>query len=424
MALELDPSHEAVRKRLRYVRREGAWVRDEASWALLCAAPDAHPDRAGEYAARRVAEFARPSAARWREVAAWLRLAGRPTEADDALRTALRRTPDDVWSRLALGEATDPEEGWAPWDVRARRAAEARAAAEVRRLRAMRAEPLRRPERSARSAYVGTPLSVWTLREWRLETDLDDEAATLALATADLGARWFREVVGVPPASALVEEGVVLVVLSTEERYLKAVEAEPGLSPAERAFARGLSAIPVPPERGKPWVVVIQRPDGLTAADACLHYAVHLAGKAWARVESTEAWLYEGLAAYAGIRLFGTQASWCVRLEATSAAAIEPDRPDPVQWAALAARLAMGRDDVPARALFGANLNGIDGPMLVKAWSILRWMIEEHPDEARAFLEEKRAGVSSVEALRRATGLTPEDLDAAWRQHVAATEGE
>jgi hypothetical protein len=424
LSLRFDPDHDAARKRVRHVRREGAWIRDDASWALLRAVPDAHPERAAEYAARREAQFERPSASRWREIAAWCRLGGRPREADEALRTALARSPDDLVTRLALGEAVDPDEGWATWDVRARRAAEDRCAAEVRRLRAQRGEPVRIEDRSPRSDTVGKPLAAWTLRGWRLETDLPDEAAALALETADLGARWFRELARVPQGTPVPPEGVVLVVLTTTEDYVRVIDAEPGLSPAERAFARGLSAMPIPPERDKPWAVVILRPDGATAADACLHYAVHLAAKSWSRIESTEAWLYEGLAAYAGIRLFETQDSWCVRLEATSAKAVEPVRPDPVEWASAAARLAFDRDDVPARALFGATLNSMDGSMVIKSWSILRWMIEEHPEEARAFLEEKRAGRSTADALYRATGLLPEDLDAAWRLHLAAIEGE
>jgi len=424
ISLGWDPEDEAVRKRLRWLRREGAWVRDDASWALLRAGHDAKPDRRPAYQARRTAEFVRPSAARHREEAAWCRAHGLPHEADAQLYVALERDPDDLWSHLALGEIPDPEEGWVPFDLRRRRVFDQQAAADVRRLVALRSDATREEADSMRSATVGAPLSTWRLREWRLETDLPDEDASLVLATVDLGARWFRERFGIDLGAPVLPGDGVFVVLSTAERYALALDGEAGLSKAERAFGKGLSALPVPHEATHgPWVVVLERPDGLSAADACLHYAIHFLFQARFHVEAQEAWLYEGLAAYATLRLMGTQGTWCVRLEETSATAVER-APSPDDWAEQVSGLVSKSADEPLRRLVGASLNELDGPMLVKAWSLLRFLLEEHGDEAVAVLEARRAGMSTEAAFATVTGLRLDDVDALWRRHVRAILGE
>lgn len=226
-----------------------------------------------------------------------------------------------------------------------------------------------------------------------------------------------------PGAPVLPGEGR-FVVLSTAELYARAVEAEPGMSPAVRRFAKGLSAIPVPaePDRG-PWVVLIERPSLEFARDACVHYAMHLLFQARYHVSSEEGWLYEGLAAYATIRLLSTQASWCVRLEETTAAAAER-APHAEAWAAQAYEAVGVGNDEPLVRLVGASLNELDGPMLVKAWSFLRFFLEEHPEEADAFLAAKRLGVRTPAAMALATGLRLEDADAAWRSAVLRALGE
>ena len=61
----------------------------EASWALFRAGPETKSDRRPAYLARRAADFARPSAARHRDVAAWDRAHGFPSEAEVQLRIAL-----------------------------------------------------------------------------------------------------------------------------------------------------------------------------------------------------------------------------------------------------------------------------------------------------------------------------------------------
>ena len=66
----------------------------------------------------------------------------------------------------------------------------------------------------------------------------------------------------------------------------------------------------------------------------------------------------------------------------------------------------------------------LDGAMLVKSWSLLRWLLEEHAEDARRFLALRAEGLPSDQALSRATGLRVDDVDELWRRHVRATEGE
>ncbi len=173
-----------------------------------------------------------------------------------------------------------------------------------------------------------------------------------------------------------------------------------------------------------PWVVVMERPDAANAADVCLHYALHLLFQARFRVEAQEGWLYEGLVAYASLRLLGTQASWCVRLEETTAAGAGPRVDSPETFASQAYALVVRREDEPLPRLVGASLNELDGKMLLKAWSLLRMLLEEYPDEARLFLDGKRIGLPTPRALERATMLRVEDVDEAWRRWVLSTDGE
>ena len=420
--LAADPADEAARRRLRYVRRGGEWVRDDASWAIVTSAPETHPEHAAAHAQRRRGEFERPASMRRRDLAIALRAAGEDALADEQLRLAAAADPGDAWSRLALGFVPDPDDGWVTPAVRERRVADARARAHVAVLESMRAEPIALETPSPRSAAAGTPLRTWSLREWRLETDLPDAEAAIALEAADLGARWFRDLVGLPPGTPVLPGVATFVVCSTPEVYRRVVDATPGLSSTERAFAARLSAFPIPhPADRGPWEVVVERGDGVNAADVCLHYAVHFLAQARFHVEAQEAWLYEGLAAYAAARLLEFHGTWCVRLEPTSARPGMPEVPDdPGEWPETVEWIVRTRDDFPLEALVGVSMNGLDGPMLAKSWSLLRWLVEEHPERARAFLEAKRAGTPTPRALTEATGLSLHDLDEAWRDTVLA----
>ncbi len=172
--------------------------------------------------------------------------------------------------------------------------------------------------------------------------------------------------------------------LSTSERYLRAVDAEPGISAGLKSFARALSALPLPhrADRG-PWTVIVERPDGASAADACLHYAIHHLMQARFRVEAEEAWLYEGLAVYAVLRLFGTNQHWCVKQEQTSAKPLDPMATPPTDWPTDVLAMVFRREDEPLRRIVGASLNELDGSMLLKAWSLLRLPVRGAPGGRR-----------------------------------------
>lgn len=425
LARDLDPSNEEASRRLRYVKRGAVWVRDEASAALARPPSDSRPDRLLEYAVKRVSDVRRPIGTRRRELAAWCRQQGLADAADAELRAALALDPSDPWAHLAQGEVVDRDEGWVPLEVRERRTADARAGAVLRRLGALRSDPIRQEGEGPNTTTLGFPTSLWRLREWTLETDLDDDAAAQALATVDLGARWFRDYFDLPVSEPVLPHGGSFLVLSTAERYLRAIEAEPRLSAGEKRFAKGLGAMPVEHTSAKaPWHVILERPTAEDASDGCLHLGIHFLMEARFGVVARDAWLYEGLAAYAVFRIAQTNYTWCVNLEQTSAKVTTMETPDASHWAEVALQTVARRDDFALRGLFGASLNNLDAPMLVKSWSVVRWLLEEHADEARAFLAEKAQGATSEVALERATGLRVEDVDELWRRHVLATEGE
>lgn len=425
LARGLDPANEEALKRLRFVKRGATWVRDEASAALLRPLADTKPERILEYAVKRVTDVRRPIGARRRELAAWCRQRGLPDAADAEVRAALALDPNDPWAHLAQGEVVDRDEGWVPAEVRERRTADSRAGAALRRLGALRSDPIRQEGEGPTTTALGFPTSLWRLREWTLETDLDDDSAAVALATVDLGARWFRDYFGLPVSEPVLPYGGSFLVLSTNERYLRAIEAEPRLSAGEKRFAKGLGAMPLEHTGAKtPWHVILERPAVEDAADGCLHMAMHFLMEARFGVIARDAWLYEGLAAYAVFRIAQTNLTWCVNLEETAAKVGSIETPDASHWAEFALATVARRDDYALRGLFGASLNNLDGPMLVKSWSVIRWLLEDHPEETRAFLAEKDAGATSEVALERATGLRVEDVDFLWRRHVLATEGE
>ena len=414
------PDDERARKRLKYVQREGRWMRDEASWAILQSTTEAKVDRARAYEAKRRQEFERPSSFRHRDVALAARVAGLASAADAELRIAIGNDPGDYWSRLSLGYVPDPDDGWVMPAVRTHRIVGARAAADVRRLKALQSEPVGEEAPSKRSAAAGKDLSAWRLREWRLETDLPAADAAMAIGAVDLAARWFREFFGMEPGARVLPGEGVFVVLTTEAAYRSVIAGTSSLSKFEKEFASGLGAYPLAHKVDEgPWEVVIQRPEGSSAADACLHYAIHFLMQARFGVEAQEAWLYEGLAAYAAVRLNGVHGSWCVRLEDTSARKGKPEVPDdPEEWPLIVVSLVTLHDDFPLKGLIGASINGFDGGMLAKSWSIWKWMLEERPVEARDLLEARRAGASTEKALLGATGLSIEAFDDAWRRHV------
>lgn len=418
--IAIAPDDALARKRLLYVRRGPAWIRDEASFAILAPTADSKPARAVEYATKRRHDVERPSSARHRDVAVRAFASGLTDAGLEQLRLAVTHDPGDVWSRLSLGFVPDPTDGWVDPALRARRVADAAADAEVRRLVAMSTRAVALPDVSPRSAAAGKDLSMWRLREWRLETDLPPEDAAQALEAAELAGRWFRSAFDIPPGEPVLPGEGTFVVLTTDDLYRRVIDATPGLTKTERKFAGGLGAFPLrhPDDKG-PWEVVATRPDGPNAADVCLHYAIHFLAQARFHVEAQEAWLYEGLAAYGAVRLLGFHGSWCVRLEDTSAKAGMPTVPDdPAEWPEMVEGLVRLHDDFPLNGLVGVSINGLDGPMLVKSWSLLRWLLEQHPDEARAFLDAKRRGVETPKALRAATGLALDDLDEAWHFEV------
>ena len=118
------------------------------------------------------------------------------------------------------------------------------------------------------------------------------------------------------------------------------------------------------------------------------------------------------------MRLLGFHGTWCIRLEDTSAHPEGLPPSDPSQWAGEVEQAVAFRDDFPLRGLVGVSINGLDAAMLAKSWSFLRWLLEEHADEARDFFEARRAGLETPAALLAATGLSLDGLDDAWHATI------
>jgi hypothetical protein len=134
---------------------------------------------------------------------------------------------------------------------------------------------------------------------------------------------------------------------------------------------------------------------------------------------SERAWLTEGLGTYFTTQIRSTALCACVNLEGT---AMEGGKAfsDPANWHEIVRGWVLKGGDPPLAAVLRSSLNELDRNRMVKAWSVIDYLVVEHRDKlktlAAALVEDPKD--PGERAFQKALGMSVAELEAAWKAHV------
>ncbi len=216
-------------------------------------------------------------------------------------------------------------------------------------------------------------------------------------------------------------EHVRVVILDTEEEYLRMLEAKVAarLWLDEQAKllahpgARGGSRYH--PKFGTAAICCRER-SGDTLINGVLHFVGHSVVRRLLGEREAPNWLQEGFASYCEALQAGFASSFCVSYEM-------PDAADLENWKRAVYKAVRSGKARPLETLSRTFLIDMKMPDFYQSRSVVSYLIEQSPRRFLRFLSEMRAGAKQGEALKKAYDLDFEALEEEWREYVLQTHG-
>lgn len=375
LILRFDPDHRDARKWLKYVERDGKWVR------LVAYAPPrnrnakAEPDFA-EHRRAAVRQFADDViAALDAEGAAWS-----PAARKLAIEDVLAVDPDDERARARNGEVR-VDGRWMAADVVAaaeRRRALARAARDA--LAAV-PEPVR--AEIGQDAQLGV---AWTdaveTETWRVVATTGSEeasrAAVIATATVPLFEACFGIAVGPRP-------GQVYYVMAEKADFQRALERHPSCKPEFRKFAWDVGSAWLP----RTSVLLAHNKLAATRLELAARQPVAALLLRGFGITAKHGWAYEGIGLYLAELLTGTHTTYTVRPSEYArddrrekAELFARIRAPDADWFEVARHLVKDRKCPDLIELMAKDVNAMDAADLVFSYVVAAYLLEAHPGKA------------------------------------------
>ena len=403
--LKVLPDDARARSRLGYRKVDSAWKGPAADGPEL--RDDGAAKKADQLAARWKKELA-PCASAFAAAAAACEAADLLEEARRAWAEVVFLDPENARGREALGHRL--VDGKWMTGVRAghldfRRELEA----VLKEVRAAKVEAVQVPGTSPFEAAVRSPLARFAGPRIRVESPWSAaetrELAVLAEQTASFLERILRD-----PGPW---RGDLRTVVFTKdaEAYGRVLDGLPGQNPSTIAYAKKLAGWYLP-DAGYVW-----RTGDLTVAkDGLVHKVAE--GCLTARFGGIQRhpWVCEGVAGLASGELLGTTLNWCVAREQSSV--VRADFSSYRQWPSALRKLIEAGEDVPLPALVKRELNSLDTACLVKASSVLSWLLEDRPERLIRFLAAIGGGAAQEDAAKEHLGFSLDEADHCWREWV------
>lgn len=174
-------------------------------------------------------------------------------------------------------------------------------------------------------------------------------------------------------------------------------------------------------ENPKPISAAVERDTPLEQAIA------HWVGQMWLRWytrNGVRPWLVEGFAAYTSVNQFGVNSIYCTTNTKYANKVEVADKNSDAAYQLVCFDIIENRidDGVPHEysELITKGLNRLDFADLAKSWSIVDFLMKEHRDEFRTYVQSVGKYKDEEECLKKVFGWSGADLDKHWEEYVRA----
>lgn len=402
-AVGLDPGNEDAQKALGRTLVDGRWVQDPR-WPVYVV-NDRPPEEAGPALAKYRAKkrvSGKESAAEFEELADFAANAELELEARAMWEAMLRYDPNNPRAQAKLGCRRISSEMLSAAE------ADAREAMAKRILESPGGKPLE--STSETEEKTGQSFTKRRSEHFYFESQYTDGELRALVRTAETARALFVEAFQVPPESEPAFLNGVFVRHQGDHRNFLEKCTDAGA--LERKTAESMSTWEeFNPHRFEVWLG--ERPfDSLR--DEVVHATIRYAFRDLTRMEEMPPWLAEGVCAWFGDRILG-RAEGCFAREDVRGM---PNAKSTLKWKRFIRDWAWEGTAPRIREVTKAAPGELTFEMMVKAWSVVDWLMTAKRERLYDFLARCRTG-SSGKALRRALGAKDYDeLEAMWEDWV------
>ncbi|HEX5136619.1 MAG TPA: hypothetical protein VFY93_06585 [Planctomycetota bacterium] len=379
LILRFEPDHAEARKGLRYVQREGVWVRPATYTpprnGNARAQPEYGPQRAA--AARQFADDV--VAALGKEGAAWTP-AARAMAVEDVLFVA----PDDERARALNGEVKS-DGRWLPADAVSGAARRKELVAAARE--ALAAVPEPRKVEIGPDAQLGPAFTDAVETDaWRVvsTTGLEEarKAAVIATATVPL----FRACFGVAEEE---RRDQAYYMMAKQADFQSVLEHHPSCTPEFRKFAWEVSSSWLP----RTAILLAHNAEASTRLELAARQPTAGLMLRTFGITAKHGWAYEGVGLYLTELLTGTHTTYTVRPSdyarddrREKAELWSKIRDAQADWFEVARQMAREKTCPDLVDLMSKDVNVMDAADLIFSYVVAAYLLEAHPKEAPALL--------------------------------------
>jgi tetratricopeptide (TPR) repeat protein len=400
-ALRWDPEEPTARAGLGHVKSGDAWKPPSKRDTLLDAPTPTLPGAAMLENESNAAYAVGAEA--FAGLAAWCDQAGLGEEARDAWETVLWFDPANGPAREALGLA-ESDTGWL-------KPADSGPAAFRARCRGLGPSATRMPGRTGSDDYTAREEHGFTLTE---ETRFTARSTAITPDSQEIVASLFRMEALLQGLRLIPErergDGVQFrfIAVRSKYEYESAIESHPTWNQKQKDGNKTYGGIWWDPVSFLSWGHTKER-----LLDTAVHQGSHRLLQAAFPIPKSglPAWFAEGVSYLASTAVEGTASSWCVNPEGS---AFRKELPDDADWDEAVRKLLRRGEAPPLSGLARADLNALSVEGLVKARSVVCWLLSGSPAGLHGYLGHLKAGAAPDTAMSRAFGCPVEAIDRRW----------
>ncbi|MFH0946562.1 MAG: hypothetical protein V2A76_15305 [Planctomycetota bacterium] len=155
------------------------------------------------------------------------------------------------------------------------------------------------------------------------------------------------------------------------------------------------------------------------------HSIAHWVGQTWIIWYSrgqARSWLTEGFAAYTSINEFTVNTTYCVSQTKYENEVEIADKDSDGAYRLVCYDIIEGatKEPHPYAELVKKTTNQLDFADLAKSWSIVDFLMREHPDKFKTYIQSLGGFKQEEDCLKKVFGWTGEEFDKNWEEYVKA----
>ncbi|MBI3268596.1 MAG: hypothetical protein HYZ53_06210 [Planctomycetes bacterium] len=406
-ALERWPDQPTARARLGWKKDGASWVEDPKAQVKKTneVTGDAEAKLLKEYEDR-LGKLGKKAAEDHWQLGKALDEAKRRPEAEEAWRLAMAYDGEHAKAREALG-FTKENGRWVSPEERAERDKVAQRVKQA-------GEGKEVPGESEIERALGVKLSKRESEHFLIQAYFDQERTKELIRLAE--ATWV-EFHAVFEETQPVVSHIEVIALQSEAQHALYVDKISAVDAREKESVKKMAGdISLSPPRSEGWEGDRghEYPRDFTVHDTAHVLFLTYMGN-W--TAHPKGWLYEGTAYWFSAKIAGSAMSYCIGGE-TGALGAGRDFANPATWRGTVKESIRKGGSPDMRTTLMIGLNSLSETTVMKAWSVIDFLLAKHKKAFLELLAALRAEKEQDGALKAATGWTYADLEREWRKYV------